>query len=112
MRENGKETGINLLCIRSGLFAFSMPKEKVLDYTDTVARIELVKGRASTPAKRLEEFIEKELNWDAGDDPVAQFNIRARLRPMVKKLLFIVFFSLLKCRESLGSDGSLPYYRA
>lgn len=62
--------------IRSGLFAFSMPKEKVLDYTDTVARIELVKGRASTPAKRLEEFIEKELNWDAGDDPVAQFNIR------------------------------------
>ena len=34
------------------------------------------KGRASTPAKRLEEFIEKELNWDAGDDPAAQFNIR------------------------------------
>ncbi len=28
------------------------------------------------PSVRLEDFIERELQWEAGDDPVAQFNIR------------------------------------
>ena len=62
--------------IRSGLLSFSLPKERVLDYTDTVARIELVRGKVSTPAVRLEELIKKELQWEEGDDPVKQFNVR------------------------------------
>lgn len=62
--------------IRSGLLSFALPEERVLDYTDTIARIELVRGKRSMPAVRLEDFIERELQWEAGDDPVAQFNIR------------------------------------
>lgn len=62
--------------IRSGLLSFSLPENRVLDYTDTVARIELVKGRRSTPAIRLEELIKNELPWKPGMDPVRQFNVR------------------------------------
>lgn len=62
--------------IRDGMLAFCLPKDKVLDYTDTVARVELVKGRISTPAVRLEELIERELKWSAGADPVTAFNVR------------------------------------
>ena len=62
--------------IRSGLLSFSLPENRVLDYTDTVARIELVKGRRSTTAIRLEELIKNELPWKPGMDPVRQFNVR------------------------------------
>ena len=63
--------------IRQGLLNFSLPENRVLDYTDTIARVELVKGRRSTPGVRLEEWIERELTWEAGDDPVAQYNIKS-----------------------------------
>lgn len=62
--------------IKDGLHAFSLPEERVLDYTDTVRNVELVKGRISTPAMCLEELIERELKWEKGDDPVSRFNIR------------------------------------
>ena len=62
--------------IRSGLLAFALSEEHVLDYTDTVARVEIIKGKTSAPGIRLEEFINKELQWKAGDDPVKQFNVR------------------------------------
>lgn len=63
--------------IRSGMLDFALPEDKVLDYTDTVSRIELIKGKRSAPGVRLEEFIERELNWESGDDPVKQYNIRS-----------------------------------
>lgn len=62
--------------IRTGFLAFSLPEDRVMDYTDSVKRIELVKGRRSTPAVRLEELIEQELRWDKGVDPVKRFNVR------------------------------------
>ena len=62
--------------IRNGFLAFALPEERVLDYTDTVRRIELVKGRRSTPGVRLEQLIEQELKWDKGMDPVERFNVR------------------------------------
>lgn len=62
--------------IRSGMLAFSLPEDKVLDYTETVRRIELVKGRRSTPGVRLEQLIEQELKWDKDVDPVERFNVR------------------------------------
>ena len=65
-----------LSAILDGFLAFSLPEDRVLDYTDTVARIELVKGRVSMPATRLEELIEQKLKWSAGDDPVERFNVR------------------------------------
>ena len=42
-----------LTSIRASLLAFSLPPERVLDYTDSVARIELVKGKPSFPATIL-----------------------------------------------------------
>jgi len=65
-----------LASIRSGLLSFSLPENHVLDYTDTVARIELVKGKPSFPATRLEELIEQELEWKNGVDPLEYFNVR------------------------------------
>ena len=62
--------------IRDGFLAFCLPEDRVLDYTDTVRNVELIKGRTSTPAARLEELIEQKLNWNAGDDPVERFNVR------------------------------------
>ena len=62
--------------IRQGMLKFALPEERVLDYTDTVARIELVKGRRSAPGIRLEELIAQELQWKSGDDPVQRFNVR------------------------------------
>lgn len=62
--------------IRSGFLSFALPEERVLDYTDTVARTELIKGKVSAPIVRIEEFINRELQWEAGDDPVKQFNVR------------------------------------
>lgn len=62
--------------IRNGMISFSIPENRVLDYTDTVARVELVKGRRSAPGVRLEELIEKELPWKNGDDPIQRFNVR------------------------------------
>lgn len=62
--------------IRDGFLAFSLPTDRVLDYTDTVRNVELVKGRTSTPAIRLEELIERELKWESGVDPVERFNVR------------------------------------
>ena len=49
--------------IRSGMLKFCLPENRVLDYTDTVGRIELVKGKTSTPGIRLEELISRELKW-------------------------------------------------
>ena len=62
--------------IRNGLLSFSLPKERVLDYADAIGRVEIVKGKPSTPQLRLEELIERELKWKDGDDPVAHFNVR------------------------------------
>ena len=62
--------------IRRGMLDFSLPENRVLDYTDTVRRVELVKGRASFPQTRLEELIEKDLQWKPGDDPLERFNVR------------------------------------
>ena len=62
--------------IRTGLLSFSLPEDKVLDYTDTVRNVELVKGKRSTPGIRLEELIESELQWSDGDDPIERFNVR------------------------------------
>ena len=62
--------------IRRGMEEFCLPEDKVLDYTDTVRRVELVKGRASFPQTRLEELIERDLNWAAGADPMTAFNVR------------------------------------
>lgn len=62
--------------IRSGMEEFCLPEDEVLDYTDTVRRVELVKGRASFPQTRLEELIERDLNWAAGADPMTAFNVR------------------------------------
>ena len=62
--------------IRDGFLSFAIPEDKVLDYTDTVRRIELVKGRRSTPGVRLEQLIEQELKWDKDVDPVERFNVR------------------------------------
>ena len=63
--------------IRQGFLDFSLPENRVLDYTDTIARVEFVKGKRSTPGVRLEEWIERELIWEPGDDPVAQYNIKS-----------------------------------
>ena len=52
--------------IRNGLLAFSLPEDKLLDYTDTVARVEMVKGRTSTSGMRLEKLIDRELKWERG----------------------------------------------
>ncbi len=65
-----------LEAIKTGLLEFCMPKERVLDYIDTVARVELMKGKRSVPGIRLEELIKQELHWGNSDDPVKQFNIR------------------------------------
>ena len=65
-----------LEAIKTGLLSFRLPEDRILDYIDTVARVELVKGKRSTPGVRLEELIERELKWENGDDPVKQFNIR------------------------------------
>ena len=62
--------------IRSGMLTFSLPEDRVLDYTETVRRMELVKGRRSTPGIRLEELIKNELSWKPGTDPVDRFNVR------------------------------------
>lgn len=62
--------------ICDGFLAFCLPEDRVLDYTDTVRNVELIKGRTSTPAVRLEELIEGKLKWNAGDDPVERFNVR------------------------------------
>ena len=63
--------------IRKSFLDFCLPENRVLDYTDTIARVELIKGRRSTPGVRLEEWIERELQWEPGDDPVAQYNIKS-----------------------------------
>ena len=39
-------------------------------------KIELVKGKRSTPGIRLEELIKNELQWKPGVDPVKRFNVR------------------------------------
>ena len=62
--------------IRLGMLEFCLPEDRVLDYIDTIARVELVKGKPSTPATRLEELIERELQWEPGADPVEHFNVR------------------------------------
>ncbi len=67
---------VMLNSIRKGLLDFKLPEERVLDYVDTVGRVELIKGRPSMPQVRVEEFIKQELDWESGDDPVAQFNVR------------------------------------
>lgn len=62
--------------IRRGFLDFCLPSDRVMDYTDTVRRVELVKGRPSFPQTRLEELIERELQWKDGTDPLEHFNIR------------------------------------
>ena len=62
--------------IRSGMLKFCLPENRVLDYTDTVGRIELVKGKTSTPGIRLEELISRELKWKKESDPVKNFNVK------------------------------------
>ena len=73
-REISEKTMLD--AIRDGFLTFAIPEDKVLDYTDTVRRIELVKGRRSTPGVRLEQLIEQELKWDKEVDPVEKFNVR------------------------------------
>ena len=53
-----------------------LPEDKILDYTEAVRKIELVKGKRSTPGIRLEELIKNELQWKPGMDPVESFNVR------------------------------------
>lgn len=62
--------------IRSGMLKFCLPENRVLDYTDTVGRIELVKGKTSTPGIRLEELISRELKWKKESNPVKNFNVK------------------------------------
>ena len=62
--------------IRTGMLSFALPEDKVLDYTEAVRKIELVKGRRSTSGIRLEELIKNELSWKPGMDPVERFNVR------------------------------------
>jgi len=62
--------------IRSGFLDFELPENKVLDYTDIIARVELVRGKATNPAARLEDLIRQELDWDSGQDPLEHFNVR------------------------------------
>lgn len=62
--------------IRSGMLAFSLPEDKVLDYIDTIKNIEIVRGKQSMPAARLEELIEQEIKWEKGEDPIERFNVR------------------------------------
>lgn len=62
--------------IRAGMLSFALPEDKVLDYTEAVRKIELVKGRRSTSGIRLEELIKNELSWKPGMDPVERFNVR------------------------------------
>ena len=64
--------------IRSGFLAFSLPEELVLNYTETIERIELVKGKPSTPAVRVEEFI-KELEWKKDADPSTAYRVRSNM---------------------------------
>ena len=71
------ELGQNLLhAIRQGMKDFALPEERVLDYTDTVARIEIIKGKPSIPLVRVEELIGQELKWEKGWDPMEHFKIR------------------------------------
>ncbi|MCR5294430.1 MAG: hypothetical protein K6E30_04535 [Lachnospiraceae bacterium] len=63
--------------IREGMLEFCPSGNRVLDYTDTIARVEIIKRKKSTPGVRLEEFIDSFLDWDSGDDPVDQYNIRS-----------------------------------
>lgn len=65
-----------LNAIRKGFLDFYIPENRVLDYTDTIRNVELVKGKRSTPGIRLEELIERQLNWKSGSDPVKDFNPR------------------------------------
>ena len=77
LKEYSKNLKATMLeSIRSGMLTFCLPEERVLNYTDTVRRIELVKGRTSTPGIRLEELIQRELNWENDVDPVEKFNVR------------------------------------
>ena len=62
--------------IRSGFLTFSLPEEKVQDYVDSIARVELVRGKPSAPATRLDELIQLELVWERGQDPLESFNVR------------------------------------
>ena len=64
-----------LTAIRSGLMEFCLPEEHVLNYTDTVSRVEFIKGKPSMPAVRLEELIEQELKWKKGEDPLQSFRV-------------------------------------
>ena len=65
--------------IKTGMLSFALPEDKVLDYTEAVSKIELVKGKCSTPGIRLEELIKNELQWKPGADPVKRFNVRGEL---------------------------------
>lgn len=65
-----------LAAIRSGMLKFCLPEKCVLDYTDMVARIELVKGKPTMPQVRLEELIEQELMFEKGQDPLEHFDVR------------------------------------
>ncbi|MCR5811082.1 MAG: hypothetical protein K6G34_06740 [Lachnospiraceae bacterium] len=74
-REQLRDTFIS--AIREGMLKFCLPENRVLDYTDTVARVEFIKGKKTTPGIRLAEFIDRCLDWKSGDDPVARYNIRS-----------------------------------
>lgn len=74
-RKELETTFIN--AIRKGFLDFCLPENRVLDYTDTIARVELIKGRRSTPGVRLEEWIERYFNWKPDDDPVKLYNVKS-----------------------------------
>ena len=63
--------------IKAGFLDFCLPENRVLDYTDTIARVELIKGRRSTSGVRLEEWIERYFNWKPDDDPVKLYNVKS-----------------------------------
>ena len=62
--------------IKTGFLAFCLPEDPVADYVDTIARVELVKGKPTTPLTRVEELI-KEIEWPKDADPSTAFRIRS-----------------------------------
>lgn len=73
-RENLEQTIIST--IRSAMLAFCLPENPVADYVDTVARVELVKGKPTTPLTRVEELI-KGIEWPKDTEPSEAFRVRS-----------------------------------
>ena len=64
-----------ITAIRKGMLGFKVDEMRVDDYIGSVGRVELIKGRPSTPARRVEELIEQLLTWEKGENPLEHFNV-------------------------------------